>query len=250
MPDPDKIAPAQESKDEPVKSPDAVVPETKKETTVGDALNPALPEKKEDTVPLSTFLEVKNANKELTREMKELKKSIEAGATKKEVSADISALADKHGVDADFLQDFAAAVRAEAKKEADEAVASKLKPLEDKERMQKIEEAFGVHYTKALEALPEYTGLVNRDVIKNLSLLPQNANKTFTQLIEEAYGHLVTGKRSVDPATTTRASKTETGDVDMERATRDPGYFKEIMENPVLKEKYNRNLVGKVSSYI
>jgi len=228
---------------------DTTVQAEVKEETVGEVLNSQKQKPKEETVPLSTFLEIKNENKAMHKEMKELKKSIEQGANKKEVNSTIKALSEKHGVDADFLEDFAVAVRQEAKKEVEEELSSKLRPIEEKEKAEKFDKVFNQHYTKALEQLPEFDGVVNKEVIKTLSLNPANANKTFTQLIEEAYGHLVSGKRTIDVANS-RNSRLETGEIDVKRANTDIEYFREIKSNPHLLKKYNdmisKDLFGKM----
>lgn len=220
-----------------------VVVQNEQPETIGEALNPT--QKKDDSVPLSTFLEMKKENKELARQMKDLKKSIEQGASRKEVSTDLQALSEKHGVDADFLQEFAETVRAQSQAEVEE----KLKPLKEGERAKKIDEAFSTHFQKAMAQVPEFEGIVNRDVIKTLSLNPANANKTFIQIIEESYGHLVQGKRTLDTATT-RAGKNDSLDVDMDRAKKDSTYFNDVMANPTLKKKYNDTLTDRLSSYL
>jgi hypothetical protein len=204
------------------------------EETIGEVLQP----KRDDAVPLSKFLELKTENKRISKEMKELKKAIEEGATKKEISSDIKALSEKHNVDAEFLEDFAKAVKTQAKQEAEDEVTSKLKPIEEKERAEKINKAFEEHYGKAIAQVPEYEGVVSKEVIKQLSLNPANSKKTFIQLIEESYGHLVQGKRSFDSATT-RPGKDDNLEVDADKMQKDPAYFKSVMENPTLKQKYN-----------
>jgi DNA polymerase I-like protein with 3'-5' exonuclease and polymerase domains len=245
MSDQDKIAPDQESEktdSQPASS----------EETVGEVLkaNDQAPESPKDTVPLSALLEMKKANKELSRELKDLKKTINDGASKHDVSSSIEELAEKFpDVDPDFLREFAAAVRTETKKETDEEITAKLKPIQEKERAEKIDQAFKTHFDKAMELVPEYSGIVNQSVIKSLSLLPENANKTFTQLIEESYGHLVTGKRSMDAASS-RVSKNDSGDVDVARAQKDQEYFKEVMASPSLKQKYNDSLVSRIASQL
>ena len=97
--------------------------------------------------------------------------------------------------------------------------------------------------------MPEYSGVVKEDVIKALSLIPANSSKTFTQLIEETYGHLIQGKRSID-SSSNKNSKNDSGDVDIQRAYKDPAYFKEIMENPVLKKKYNESMSDRIASIL
>ena len=140
-------------------------------------------------------------------------------------------------------------MRQEAKKEVEEELSSKLRPIEEKEKAEKFDKVFNQHYTKALEQLPEFDGVVNKEVIKTLSLNPANANKTFTQLIEEAYGHLVSGKRTLDVANS-RNSRLEAGEVDVKRANTDIEYFREIKSNPHLLKKYNemisKDLFGKM----
>lgn len=219
------------------------------ETTIVEVITPTeiTGAPKEDTVPLSALLDMKRANKEISRELKRLKETIEEGANRADVSSDMQALSDKHNVDADFLKDFAKAVRAEAKQATEDEITEKLKPLHEKERLEKMDKAFNAHFSTALEAMPEYVGVVNKNVIKELSLSPANANKTFTQLIEESYGHLITGKRSID-AGSKRVSKNDTNEVDTTRAQKDPEYFREVMANPSLKEKYNKSMFQRVAS--
>jgi hypothetical protein len=80
-------------------------------------------------------------------------------------------------------------------------------------------------------------------------LNPANSNKTFTQIIEEAYGHLVTGKRTFDSAST-RAGKNDSFEVDDERMHKDPEYFDTVINNPLTKEKYNKRMIERISSHL
>jgi len=245
-----KVAPAEELKStEPAPQAEAQKP---KEETVGEALKTVqqVPKKEEpEMVPLAALMDLKKDNKELTKQLKELKTAIEAGATKKEVSADLKSLADEHGVDEGFLQKFADTVRQQVRQEVEGEITTKLKPIEDKERSEKIEQIFNKHFTDSMEAMPEYKGVVNKDVIKALSLSPENANKTFTQIIEGAYGHLIQGKRTMESAST-RAGKNDVLDVDVERMNRDGEYAKEVFANPLLKKKYNDSLTKRLSTQI
>lgn len=232
----------------PVQEPQVTEQATQQEQTIGEAIESSQATK-EEVVPLSAFLEIKKENKALSREMKEIKKSIEEGASRSEVNADLSAIAEKHNVDADFLKDFAKAVRAEAKKETDEEINAKLKPMQEKERMEKINQAFQTHFDKAMESMPEYAGTVNKEVIKALSLMPQNSNKTFTKLIEESFGHLVAGKKSIESASS-RVSKNDNTDVDVARANKDPEYFSEVMASPESKKKYVDATISNLMGYL
>lgn len=215
-----------------------------KDVTVSEALNTKKAEPKKDEprmVPEAVFLEVKN-------ELKDLRQAIKDGATKSQVSATLKSIADEWNLDENFLTAITSVVKAETKAEFEQEFSSKLKPIEDKERQDKIDKAFNEHFSKAMEDMPEYDGVVNKDVVKTLSLDPHNANKTFAQLIEESYGHLVQGKRTLDP-TTTRGGKNDNLEVDIEKAQKDPAYFKEIMRDPILKKKYNDGLLERLSKF-
>jgi len=225
-----------------VETKEVAPPEVSKQETIGEVFAT----KKEDTVPLASFLEIKKENKAIAKQMQELKKSIEEGATKKEVSTDIKTLAEKHDIDADFLQEFAQAVKAGTEQDIEERISSITKPQKEKELAEKIDTAFNSHFSKAMEGMTEYEGIINKEVIKSLSLIPSNANKTFVQLIEETYGQSVPGKKSFDGASA-RAGKNDSLDVDIARMKTDTPYFQEIMANPTLKAKYNSSLISNLS---
>ena len=122
-----------------------------------------------------------------------------------------------------------------------EELDSKFKPLEEEKRKESIEKVFNTHFNLALEKVPEFKGIVNPEVIKSLSLLPQNANKTFLQLIGETYGGAVTGRRTI-PQTVPAGGK-ESAPLDYQRAVKDPEYFKEVMADPKLKAEYNNKML-------
>lgn len=218
-------------------------PEAKKDVTVSEALETkeAEPKKAEPrVVPEATFLEVK-------KELKELRQAIKDGATKSEVSSDLKSIADKYNLDEGFLGELATVLESKNKAKLEEELSSKLKPIQEKERSEKIDKAFTEHFSKAMESMPEYEGVVNKDVIKSLSLDPTNANKTFAQIIEESYGHLVQGKRTIDH-NSPQAGRSDNTEVDFDRAKKDTKYYSEVMANPVLKKKYNEGLTDRLKS--
>jgi hypothetical protein len=220
------------------------VVETKKEETISELLGTKtepVKSKEAKFVPEATFLEVK-------RELKALKKSIDDGATKKEVSADIKSLAEKHNVDESFLEELSAIMRSSSKAELEEEIASKFAPLQAKERQEKINSAFEKAYAKAIGVTPEFEGIANKEVIKTLSLDPKNADKTFNQLIEESYGHLVTGKKTLDYSSGSNRSDNTT--VDMVRAKSDGEYRKKVLSDPVLKEQYNKDITSRLQNVL
>lgn len=238
-------APVSESSDAPVTEAVVEAPaETKKEETVSELLGT----KTETTKPKEVKMVPEAVLIEVKKELKALKKSIEEGATKKEVAADIKALADKHNVDESFLEELSSIMRSSSKAELEAELASKLAPIQAKERQEKIDKAFSKAFKKALENAPEYEGIVNKEVIKTLSLDPKNADKTFNQLIEESYGHLVTGKKTIDYSSGSNRSDSST--VDMARAKSDGEYFKKVMADPVLKKQYNDGLTSRLSSML
>jgi hypothetical protein len=225
-----------------VKAETKTEPEVKEEK-VGDILNPKedIEKKEQRLVPEAVLLEYKNQNKELKGDIAELKKLIEAGATKKEISQDLEQIAEEHNIDKDFLAKLVKSIKASVETD----VSTKLKPLEDKERQDKISKIFEDHYAKTIEGMAEYKDIADKEVIKQLSFLPQNANKTFAQIIEATYGKLITGKRTLESV---KAGKKEViGEIDFARAKREPEYFKEVMANPELKKKYNDNLLKTIA---
>lgn len=223
-------------------------PETKEVATIGKVLETKEDKSEGKTVPEAAFLELKKANKALAKDMKALQASIESGDSKEDVSADIESLAEEHNIDKSFLKKFAKAIRQEAEKDVEDKVSSRLKPLEAKDRADKIEKVFGEHFDAAMAEMPEFKGKVNRNVIKTLSLDPANENKTFSQLIEETYGNAIGGKRTLEQ-TTPRGGKA-TDKVDINRAAKDRSYLTEVLSDPDTKKEYNEGLIERLSAHL
>lgn len=219
-------------------------PETTAEQTIGEVLDskPETPaEKPVNTVPESAFLKEKMARKEAERKIKELEDRVSKGASHSEVSDDIASIAKEYDIDPSFLDKLTNTIRSKTEREIEDKFSSKFKPIEEKERQEKIDQAFNTHYKVAIERMPEFANVVNPQVIKSLSLLPQNANKTFAQLIEETYGNAITGKRTME--TTTSGGGKEPAPLDFARANKDSAYFAEVMGNPKLKAEYNDKML-------
>lgn len=211
--------------------------EVPKEETVAEALHvPEVEEPKQDTVSLNKYMKEKKARQELEAQVAELTAN-STNRTQRQISTDLKELAQEHNVDVDFLEKLSETIEArqEAKTEA------KLQPIREKERQEKIEIAFGTAYDRTMAQMPEYANVVNRSVIKTLSLDPANANKTFAQIIEDTYGNAIGGKRTIETATH-RGGNTS-GELDYKRATQDVAYFKEVMADPSLKAKYNAEML-------
>ena len=242
MPDPVIPTPAEEVKNTEVPAPKPE-PEKKPDSTptVSEVLAPKEEPKEVPTVGLDKFLELKKDNKELKKALKDLEAKIATGGTASEdVTGDVEAIADEFNVDKKFLNRIVAVAEAKADKKAEEKMAAKLKPLEERERAEKLDKVFTKHFDDAIAAMPEYKDIANPDVIKSLSLDPKNAQKTFAQIIEDTYGNAVVGRRTIE-SPTPRGGK-EPEEIDYSRASRDMAYYKEIMADPAMKAKYNQDL--------
>jgi hypothetical protein len=233
-----KDAPQEEGK-EPETSPQDVKPEE----TIGESYD--LPKKEspreERTVPQSTFLEIKRLAKEQQRELAKLREEIEKGATKKQVSKTLERLASEHNIDLNFLDEFADLIKQEAKTEAKAEVEATIRPIYEKNNQDRIDKAFNEHYARTMEVMPQYVDIANPAIIKKLSLLPENANKTFGNLLEETYGHLL-GNRKTLESIRGREREGDITEIDYKRAGSDTTYFNKIMADPEAKKKYNKDL--------
>src|ERR1035437_3473458 len=209
-----KVAPEVESKETEVTPAEAST--DVEQAKVGDVFKVEAKEAK--MVPESVLIEYKKEAKTVRKELDALRKSIDEGANRGEVSKSIKDIAEKHNVDADFLREFSEAVKKEAESDIEERVASRMKPLEESEIATK------------------------KDVSKTLAFDPKNANKTFAQIFQESYGHLVTGKKTLD-TTKPRGGAKDTS-IDYARAKKDTTYFAEVMADPTLKAEYNKNLIA------
>lgn len=243
MADEAKIAPQVEAK-----VPETVVAEPVKveDKVVSDIVKPEVSPEKEKArvVPESVFLEEKRERKELAKELKEIKKMMEDGLSKKEVSADVKEIADEFGLTEQSVAKLIAKVGEQTKAEYDKEIEARLKPIQEKERAESVAKTFNEHFDKLMEAMPEYKNIASKDVIKSLSLDPKNANKTFAKILEESYGHLVVGKKTLEK-TSARGGNSD-APIDFSRANRDMEYYKEIMANPELKKKYNEDLTSRI----
>ena len=214
--------------------------EVTKEPTVAEQLH--VEEKKQvDMVPIARLNKEIQRKKELETRIAELEaKASENNMSKAEITSDLKALAEEHNIDAGFLDKLAKTIKAQAEADIDE----KLRPIAERDLSEKREKAFTEHFGKALESMPEFKGVVNADVIKQMAFNPANANKTFPQLIEEAYGNSVQGKRTIETATPRGGAQPQT--VDVTKARQDPEYFKQVMADPALKKQYNDSLEKRI----
>lgn len=123
-------------------------------------------------------------------------------------------------------------------------LAKKLEQIEESDRKSKLETTFMQHLNKTLENTPEYKDIVNIEVIKQMAFNPANANKTYKQLLEEAYGNALTGRRTIETTTPRGGAKDEK--VDLQRAKTDTEYRRQVLSDPELKKQYNSGLTDRV----
>jgi hypothetical protein len=215
-------------------------PTPEPEATVGQVLH----EKPEpETIPKARLdkeiARRKEAEARAENALAELsKRAASEGMSKAEITTDLQALANKHNIDPGFLNELAGSIKAQA----EAGIEERLRPLAEREKQQKIDSAFNQGFTRALENMPDYKDIVNPAVIKTLSLDPSNANKTFSQLIEDTYGNALGGRKSIER--TTPRGGNASGQLDYERANKDGDYFKEVMADPTLKKQYNDRMIS------
>ena len=218
-----------------------------KDAKVGDIIktDEKPPEEvKARTVPEAVFLEEKRERKELAKELKEVKKLLEEGASRKEVSADVKEIAEEFGLTEQAVAKLIAKVGEQTKAEYDKEIEAKLAPIQAKERAENVEKTFNEHFDKLMEAMPEFKGIASKDVIRALAADPRNANKTFAKILEDSYGHLVVGKKTLEK-TEARGGVSD-APIDNKRMINDMEYYKEVMANPELKKKYNEEFIKRV----
>ena len=123
-------------------------------------------------------------------------------------------------------------------------LADKLAKIEEGDKRAKRDAALTNALNKALDEAPEFKDVANVDVLKQMALLPQNAEKTVPQLLEEVYGNALGGKRTIESTTPRGGAKNEK--VDIEKARRDNSYLKEVLADPVLRKQYNEGLENRI----
>jgi phosphoglucomutase len=170
------------------------------------------------------------------------------GATKKEVSDEVSSIADEFNVDPKFLKKIADSIR----KDVEGELENKLKPIEEMNKAEKFDKAFTKDVNEVLADMPDFKDIVNKDVIKSLTLKylsdSSKKNMTLREIIEETYAGSLRGKRTIE-TTTPRGGK-EPEDIDTVRMKKDPTYLAEVLANPTLKAKYNKEMLKRVENYL
>lgn len=207
------------------------------EATVAQVMVTEKKADKVDSVPLAVFLEEKKERKDLEKQIADLQKQVTAGK-KLDVGDEIQALGEEYGVDADFLAKLTTAIETRVKGGGE--VSPEVAKLLEEHNTKELDAVFKTHFDKAITKMPEYAEIANRDVIKALSLLPENANKTFSQIIEDTYGRSIPGKATIE--TTTPGGGKEPEPIDYARASKDQAYLTEVLSDPAKRAEYNKDL--------
>lgn len=178
------------------------------------------PEKpaKPDSVPLKKFVEEKRKRKELQQEL---------DALRAELSEDPDVEDDEVEENPDV-----------------QALADKLDKIEKEQRQRHLNAAFEKHLNDALENAPEYKDIVNVEVIRQMAFNPANKNKTYAQLLDEAYGNAIGGRRTIETATPRGGAKDSK--VDLDRARTDTEYRRQVLADPELRKQYNATLTDRI----
>lgn len=85
---------------------------------------------------------------------------------------------------------------------------------------------------------------MNPEVIKQMAFNPANKDKTYLQIVEEAYGNSIPGKKTIE--STTPRGGVQDAKVDMEKARTDGEYRREVLRTPELRKQYNEGIENRI----
>lgn len=187
-------------------------------------------------VGIDKFLEMK-------KQLKELKKTIEGGASQNRINQEIEDLGKEHNVDPEFLKKLTSTIEKNVSDKFGKPAADDKddEVVEDKKTIAPASVTFDQHFDTIIDRMPDFKDIANKAVVRSLAKDPANGNKTISQIIEETYGHLLTGKRTIE--STKPAGGKDPGPLNYEKAMKDPKYFEEIMADPSLKREYNAEML-------
>lgn len=189
-------------------------------------------------VPEWQLLEAKKSIEEkLGKKIADLEAVIEKSKSKAELSGNLDDIYEAYPeVDKKFIDLILA--------KATKAAEAKIEPITKEREAAESDKAFDKAFKFAMNKLgKDFEGIVNADVIKELTKLPKNSQKTFSEIIEETYGASLSGKRTIE--TTKPGGGKEPAPLDFDKARKDGKYFDEVMADPKLKKEYNDKMLEK-----
>lgn len=186
---------------------------------------PVVEPKKEETVPLSVYLALKDDMKDLKQQLKERPQS------QAEQNATIKAFVEKYPdtnpeAIADLVRIFAA--------EVDAKYSPIIEGQKAKEQQQEFDRQFDIIFEKAKAENPDAKH-VNKDVIKALALTPQYNNTPVADIIKQVYPSGEGGRATTENDMRPSGDAVETI-VDIDKIT--PEQRARIMDDPVARKKY------------
>lgn len=165
-----------------------------------------------------------------------------------EVNDQLRKLAEEHNVDQSFLAKLVSTVRSatvgEIRAELEKDLSPKINSIEQERRMEKAEKKFDEVFSKTVGDMPEYKGIVNKEIIKTLAFNPANAKKTLPQIIEDAYGAAVQGRKTIETA---HASK-ELESPNFQSPTKED--WDRIETDPKAREAWSKSAEQQIRSYL
>lgn len=165
-----------------------------------------------------------------------------------EISDSIKSLALEYNVDENFLSKVFSTVEktttAKLQNEIDKKYSTKIDRLEQERQMEKAEKKFEQIFDKTIKEMPEYDGVVNKDVIKSLAFNPSNAKKTLQQIVEETYSNAITGRKSIESS---HASKEPTTPDILNPSAED---WSKIESSPEQKDKWSKSTEEALRRYM
>ena len=247
------IAPTDGSSPEETVTPTAETPVVDQPET----LESLTPEPKQEMVPLKKYMEAKSDKKELEstvatlqNELSQLRQASMTGDMSVAATNDaVKDLAAKYpDVNPDFLAEIiSSAGKVTAKQirdEIDKEYVPKLAAMDAERKSEQSEKRFNELFSKTIKDMPEYKGIVNKDVIKSLAFNPASGKKTMGQIIEEAYGNAIQGKKTIEAGHAGR----EPEPANINNPT--PEDWDKINSDPKSKEAWSKQAQDQLSRYL
>lgn len=207
-----------------------------KEGTVEAEIAKVAPEaKKEETVPLSVYLSLKDDVKDLKKEIREAKETKKPTVTIEGVKE----LAKKYpDVSEDFIADILGSATSQAAIEIDKKYTPILAKQDAKEQQAAFDRAFGDLVDKALKANPDLPAdKIDLDVVKALALTDAYKRVPVADIIAKLYGGLApSGKATTENETRTGADR-EIDTVDLSKPL-SREQEDAVLADPAARKKY------------
>lgn len=155
-------------------------------------------------------------------------------------TADIEAIAEKHGVDPNFAKDLAGALKSEFSKEV-KATEDKLGKEINKAETERNQEKLNQAFKAAFDAVTEDYGddaVMSEQAVKDLYLARKGANPELTvaEVVKELYGEPKGSPSSEDDAGAGDRGGGET--IDFATLSKDPEKLSQVIKDPKAKSAY------------